>query len=77
MPWFATELMFFNAIIIAFACAFTFVEGGHVRVDLVYSALEHGKKDQLLKRVSEMKTQVPNRPLEEIYDQAYIEVMNT
>ena len=45
--------------------------------DLVYSALEHGKKDQLLKRVREMKTQVPNRPLEEIYDQAYIEVMNT
>ena len=36
MPWFATELMFFNAIVIACACAFTFVEGGHVRVDLVY-----------------------------------------
>ena len=45
--------------------------------DLVYSALEHGKGEQLLKRVSEMKAQVPNRPLEEIYDQAYIEVMNT
>ena len=46
MPWFATELMFFNAIIIACACAFTFVEGGHVRVDLVYSAL--GKKKKAL-----------------------------
>ncbi len=45
--------------------------------DLVYSAMEHGKGEQLLKRVSEMKTQVPNRPLEEIYDQAYIEVMHT
>ena len=45
--------------------------------DLVYSAMEHGKADQLLKRVSEIKTQVPNRPLGEIYDQAYIEVMNT
>ena len=44
MPWFATELMFFNAIIIAFACAFTFVEGGHVRVDLIYSALGRKKK---------------------------------
>ena len=44
MPWFATELMFFNAIIIAFACAFTFVEGGHVRVDLIYSALGKRKK---------------------------------
>ena len=44
MPWFATELMFFNAIIIACACAFTFVEGGHVRVDLVYSALSKRKK---------------------------------
>ena len=44
MPWFATELMFFNAIIIACACAFTFVEGGHVRVDLIYSALGRRKK---------------------------------
>jgi len=45
--------------------------------DLVYSAMEHGKGSDLLQRVSEIKNQVPNRPLNEIYDQAYIEVMNT
>ena len=45
--------------------------------DLVYSAMEHGKRDQLLNRVNEIKTQTPNRPLDEIYDQAYIEVMHT
>ena len=39
MPWFATELMLYNAIIIAFACAYTFMEDGHVRVDLIYGAL--------------------------------------
>ena len=39
MPWFATELMFYNAIIIAFACAYTFMEEGHVRVDLIYGAM--------------------------------------
>ena len=44
MPWFATELMFFNAVVIAFACAYTFVEGGHVRVDLLYGALGRRKK---------------------------------
>ena len=44
MPWFATELMFFNAIVISFACAFTFVEGGHVRVDLIYSQLSNKAK---------------------------------
>ena len=44
MPWFATELMFFNAIVIAFACAYTFIEGGHVRVDLIYGVLSRRKK---------------------------------
>ncbi len=39
MPWFATELMFYNAVVIAFACAYTFMDEGHVRVDLIYGAL--------------------------------------
>ena len=39
MPWFATELLLYNAIIIAFACAYTFLEEGHVRVDLIYGAM--------------------------------------
>ncbi|MBL6773020.1 MAG: TRAP transporter small permease subunit [Alphaproteobacteria bacterium] len=39
MPWFATELLLYNAIIIAFACAYTFLEEAHVRVDLIYGAM--------------------------------------
>ena len=44
MPWFATELMFYNAIVIAFACAYTFMDEGHVRVDLIYGAMSRRVK---------------------------------
>ncbi len=44
MPWFATELMLYNAIIIAFACAYTFMDEGHVRVDLIYGAMSRRVK---------------------------------
>ena len=44
MPWFATELLLYNAIIIAFACAYTFMDEGHVRVDLIYGAMSRRVK---------------------------------
>lgn len=44
MPWFATELMFYNAVVIAFACAYTFMDEGHVRVDLIYSSMSRRVK---------------------------------
>ena len=40
LQWLSGQLKFYNAILIAFASAYTFVEGGHVRVDLVYSAVK-------------------------------------
>jgi len=38
LQWLSGQLKFYNAILIAIASAYTFIEGGHVRVDLVYSA---------------------------------------
>lgn len=38
LQWLSGQLKFYNAILIAFASAYTFIEGGHVRVDLIYSA---------------------------------------
>jgi len=39
LSWFAEELKLYNAMIVALCAAYTFVQGGHVRVDLVYSAV--------------------------------------
>jgi len=38
LQWLSGQLKFYNAVLIAFASAYTFIEGGHVRVDLIYSA---------------------------------------
>ena len=38
LQWLSGQLKFYNAILIAVASAYTFIEGGHVRVDLVYAA---------------------------------------
>ena len=39
LQWLSGQLKFYNAILIAVASAYTFIEGGHVRVDLVYGNL--------------------------------------
>jgi len=39
LQWLSGQLKFYNAILIAFASAYTFIEGGHVRVDLIYGNL--------------------------------------
>jgi TRAP-type mannitol/chloroaromatic compound transport system permease small subunit len=39
LQWLSGQLKFYNAILITFASAYTFIEGGHVRVDLVYGNL--------------------------------------
>ncbi len=44
LQWLSGQLKFYNAILIAMASAFTFIEGGHVRVDLVYSAVKKRTK---------------------------------
>ncbi len=44
ISWWAEGLKFHNALIVALCATYTFVQGGHVRVDLVYSAISHRAK---------------------------------
>ncbi|WP_299842860.1 TRAP transporter small permease subunit [uncultured Roseovarius sp.] len=44
ISWWAEELKFYNALVVALCCTYTFVQGGHVRVDLVYSAISYRAK---------------------------------
>ena len=44
ISWFAEELKLYNAIVVCLCVTYTFVQGGHVRVDLIYSAVSHRTK---------------------------------
>ncbi|MEM9582076.1 MAG: TRAP transporter small permease subunit [Pseudomonadota bacterium] len=44
ISWWAEELKFYNALVVCLCCTYTFVQGGHVRVDLVYSAVRYRTK---------------------------------
>ncbi|CTQ51001.1 TRAP transporter small permease subunit [Jannaschia donghaensis] len=44
LSWYSEELKLWNAIIVCLCVAWTFIQGGHVRVDLVYSAVRHRTK---------------------------------
>ena len=44
LQWLSGQLKFYNAILIALASAYTFIEGGHVRVDLIYAGVSYRKR---------------------------------
>jgi TRAP-type mannitol/chloroaromatic compound transport system permease small subunit len=44
LSWYSEELKLYNAIVVCCCVAYTFIQGGHVRVDLVYSAVSHRAK---------------------------------
>ncbi|MDD9978656.1 MAG: C4-dicarboxylate ABC transporter permease, partial [Boseongicola sp.] len=44
VSWWAEELKLYNAIIVTLCVTYTFVQGGHVRVDLIYSAVRFRTK---------------------------------
>jgi len=44
LQWLSGQLKLYNAILIALAAAYTFIEGGHVRVDLIYARLPYRKR---------------------------------
>jgi TRAP-type mannitol/chloroaromatic compound transport system permease small subunit len=44
LSWYSEELKLYNAIIVCLCVAWTFIQGGHVRVDLVYSVVGHRAK---------------------------------
>ncbi|MCX7645973.1 MAG: TRAP transporter small permease subunit [Rhodobacteraceae bacterium] len=41
LSWWSEELKLYNAAIICLAVSYTFVQGGHVRVDLIYAQVGH------------------------------------
>lgn len=41
LSWWSEELKLYNAIVVAMCVTYTFVQGGHVRVDLVYSKVSY------------------------------------
>jgi TRAP-type mannitol/chloroaromatic compound transport system permease small subunit len=44
LSWYSEELKLYNAMIVALCCAYTFIQGGHVRVDLVYGGVSRRTK---------------------------------
>jgi len=44
ISWFAEELKLYNALVVCLCATYTFVQGGHVRVDLIYSAVRFRTK---------------------------------
>lgn len=41
LQWMFGQLKFYNAVMIALGSAYTFIEGGHVRVDLIYAGVKY------------------------------------
>lgn len=41
LSWWAEGLKFWNAVVVCLCVSYTFVQGSHVRVDLVYSGIKH------------------------------------
>lgn len=45
LSWFSEQLKLYQAMVVALACSYTFIQGGHVRVDLIYARLSfRGKR---------------------------------
>ncbi len=47
ISWYAEELKLYNALIVCLCAAYTFVQNGHVRVDLVYSVVGYRAKKMI------------------------------
>ena len=45
--------------------------------DLLYSAYEHGQREAMLNEVSKIKAHYPHWSLQNVYEEAYKNVMNT
>ncbi|MCV2889189.1 TRAP transporter small permease subunit [Ruegeria aquimaris] len=44
ISWWSEELKLYNAMVVCLCATYTFVQGGHVRVDLIYSGISHRAK---------------------------------
>ena len=69
--WYADGLKLYNAFIITLCCAYTFVQRGHVRVDLVYSAVSFRTK-RVLDMIMTLMFMVPTLMLIWFYGWFYM-----
>lgn len=44
ISWYAEELKLYNAMVVSLCVTYTFVQGGHVRVDLIYAGVRYRTK---------------------------------
>ena len=44
ISWYAEELKLYNALVVCLCATYTFVQGGHVRVDLIYAVVKFRTK---------------------------------
>lgn len=44
LSWYSEELKLYNAAVVCLCCGYTFIQGGHVRVDLFYSGVSYRTK---------------------------------
>ncbi len=58
VSWWSEELKLYNALIVTLCAAYTFVQGGHVRVDLVYSAISYRAK-RMIDMIGSLVLMVP------------------
>ena len=58
VSWWSEELKLFNAMIVCMCASYTFVQGGHVRVDLVYSAVSF-RTQRIIDMVGSLLFMVP------------------
>jgi len=66
VSWWSEQLKFSNAMIVTLCASYTFVQGGHVRVDLVYSAISYRAK-RVIDMIGSMVLMVPAAILTWLY----------
>ena len=66
VSWWSEELKLYNALIVCMCASYTFVQGGHVRVDLVYSAVSFRTK-RIIDMVGSLLFMVPAAILTWLY----------
>lgn len=62
ISWFAEELKLYNALVVCLCATYTFVQGGHVRVDLVYAGVSYRTK-KVIDMVGSMIFMMPSAVL--------------
>ncbi len=44
LSWYGDELKLYNSMVVCLCCGYTFIQGGHVRVDLIYARVSYRAK---------------------------------